>query len=490
MRIAIVASEAIPFSKTGGLADVAGTLFKEYLAMKHDALLFVPLYKSTAEQFSGIIRDSGVEFDVPMGDAVRTCKIFTGIMSAPTPNIYFIGNEDFFFRDELYGMPGGDYPDNDQRFAFFSKSVLEICKRLDLQIDIMHCNDWQTGLIPLYMKTLYRQVPVLKKTASIFTIHNLGYQGLFPPHTLEITGLGASVFNPEGVEFFGKVNFLKAGIIGADQITTVSKTYAEEIRSHEYGFGLEGILTKRSSSISGILNGIDYTEWDPLTDTFLDKKYDRSDLSGKQACKKQLIKKASLKSTAPGPLMCFIGRLSSQKGVDLLADAIPNLLGQGANMVVIGKGDGNYQAMLQTVSKRFRGSFFFYREFDESFAHLAYAGSDVFLMPSRYEPCGLGQMIAMRYGTLPVARKTGGLSDTIEDDKTGFLFGEYGLPAFINAVMRAVKAFEDNKAWRKMMTNAMKKDFSWKKSAQAYILVYQNALKINGGRAYSLTGAQ
>ena len=208
-----------------------------------------------------------------------------------------------------------DFPDNDQRFVFFSKSVLEICKKLDLEIDIMHCNDWQTGLIPLYLKTLYRQVPIFKKTASVFTIHNLGYQGLFPPHTLEITGLGASVFNPEGIEFFGKVNFLKAGIIGADQITTVSKTYAEEIRSREYGFGLEGILTKRSSYISGILNGIDYTEWDPLTDTFLAKNYDRSDLSGKQACKKQLIEKALLKSTAPGPLMCFMEGFHPRKGL-------------------------------------------------------------------------------------------------------------------------------------------------------------------------------
>ena len=480
MRIAIVTSEAIPFSKTGGLADVAGTLFKEYLAMKHDALLFVPFYKRTAEQFRGMISDTGIEIDIPMGNAVRTCKIHTGIMGAPIPNIYFIGNEDFFFRDELYGTPAGDYPDNDRRFVFFSKSVLEICKKLELQIDIMHCNDWQTGLIPLYMKTLYRQVPGFKKCASVFTIHNLGYQGLFPPDTLEITGLGATFFDPEGIEFFGKVNFLKAGIVGADEITTVSKTYAGEIRSHEYGFGLEGLLSKRSSSISGILNGIDYTAWDPLSDTFLAKNYDRSDLAGKQSCKKQLIKRTLLKSAAPGPLMCFIGRLSSQKGVDLLADAIPELLDQGRSMVVMGKGDGSYKAMLQAASKRFSDSFFFCGEFDEPLAHLVYAGSDLFLMPSRYEPCGLGQMIAMRYGTLPVARKTGGLADTIEDDKTGFLFGDYSLTAFMNAVRLAVKAFDDKKTWRKMIGNAMGKDFSWKKSTLEYIAVYKNALKING----------
>src|SRR5271157_2346511 len=288
MRIAIVSSEAVPFSKTGGLADVAGTLFKEFLAMKHDALLFVPFYKMTAERFSTTVHDSGIEIDIPIGNTVRTCKVFTSSIGGPTPNIYFIGNEDFFFRDELYGTPSGDYPDNDQRFAFFSRSVLEVCKRLDLKIEVMHCHDWQTGLIPLYMKTLYSDVPALKKAASVITIHNLGYQGLFPPQTLETTGLGASVFNPEGIEFYGKVNFLKAGIIGADLITTVSKTYSEEIRSPEFGFGLDGVLRKRNSSIVGIMNGIDYKEWDPSTDDLLVRNYDKSKLPGKQACKKEL----------------------------------------------------------------------------------------------------------------------------------------------------------------------------------------------------------
>jgi starch synthase len=483
MRIAIVASEAVPFSKTGGLADVAGTLFKEYLAMGHDAMLFVPFYKRTAEQFGAAIQDSGIEIDIPIGNSVRTCKIFTGTMGGPAPNIYFIGNEDFFFRDELYGTPSGDYPDNDQRFAFFSKSVLDICKRMDRPIDIMHCNDWQAGLIPLYMKTLYRDVPALKNTASILTIHNLGYQGIFPPQTLETTGLGMSVFNPEGLEFFGKVNFLKAGIVGADIITTVSKTYAEEMLSPEFGFGLDGVLRKRGPSLVGILNGIDYTEWDPSTDMFLAKKYNRSDLSGKQACKKHLIEKTSLKNNTSGPLMCFIGRLSSQKGLDLLADAVPGLLDLGANIVVLGKGDDHYQSMMLALNNRFGGSFFFHAGFDEPLAHLAYAGSDVFLMPSKYEPCGLGQMIAMRYGTLPVAHRTGGLSDTIDDDKTGFLFGEYSLPLFMHSVGQVLKTFADKKAWRKMIRNAMNKDFSWEKSAQAYIAIYQNALKWIRGEA-------
>ncbi len=479
MRIAIVSSEAVPFSKTGGLADVAGTLFRKFLSMKHDALLFIPYYKTTAERFSAKIRDSGIEMDIPIGNTARPCKVLTSSIGGPTPNIYFIGNENFFFRDELYGTPSGDYPDNDQRFAFFSKSVLEVCKRLDLQIDVMHCHDWQTALIPLLMKTLYSYVPSLKKAASVITIHNLGYQGIFPPQTLEITGLGASVFNPEGIEFYGKVNFLKAGIVGADLITTVSNTYSEEIRTPEFGFGLDGVLRKRGASIVGIINGIDYKEWDPSTDDFLVNNYDKSNLLGKQACKKELIKKASLDNATRGPLICFIGRLSYQKGIDLLAEAIPDLLKEGANIVVIGQGDDHYQAMLDSVRKRSHGGFFFYTEFDEPFARLAYAGSDIFLMPSRYEPCGLGQMIAMRYGTIPVARKTGGISDTIEDDKTGFLFGEYSLTSFMQAVRRALKTFNDKKAWLEMMRNAMDKDFSWKKSAQKYIAIYQNAIYQN-----------
>ncbi|MBF0557933.1 MAG: glycogen synthase [Nitrospirae bacterium] len=478
MRIALAASEAIPFSKTGGLADVVGTLFKEYRTMKHEVTLFVPLYKKTAEMFSDIIRDSGLEIDIPLAGSVRRCKVYTATMGSPAANVYFIGSEDYFFRDELYGTSSGDYHDNDQRFVFFSRSVLEICRSRNIPIDIMHCHDWHTGLIPLYMKTLYRQVHAFEKTVSVFTIHNLGYQGIFPSQTLDITGLGMSVFNPEGIEFYGKVNFLKAGIVSADILTTVSKAYAEEILSPEFGFGLDGALKTRASDLFGIVNGIDYTQWDPFTDKFLPRNYDVSNISAKDSCKRHLMEKTSMRKDAPGPLMCFVGRLSSQKGLDLLSDAVPRLIDKGAKVLVVGKGDASYQAELQTLSERFSDSFFLNTGFDEPFAHLAYAGSDFFLMPSRYEPCGLGQMIAMRYGTIPVAHRTGGLSDTIEDGKTGFLFGELSLPAFMRAANRAFKAFSDKRCLRKMIKNAMSKDFSFKKAAKAYIGIYQNALQL------------
>jgi starch synthase len=487
MKIAIVTSEAVPFSKTGGLADATGTLFKEYLKMGLDAYLFVPFYKITKERFKDI-RDTGIEIDIPLGKAVRKCRIMrlelraeglnSKIKTQNSPNVFFIGSDEFFGRDELYGTPHGDYPDNDQRFTFFCMGILETCKKLKMEIDIMHCHDWQTGLVPLYLKTLYKGNSVFRKTKSILTIHNIGYQGWFPPQTMEITGFGWELFNPEGIEFYGQVNFLKAGIIGADVITTVSKTYAKEILTPEYGFGLDGILRKRADSILGILNGLDYSEWDPSSDKFLPRTYTYNKsrisdvLAGKLECKRELMRRCSLKGGVDIPLMCFIGRLSGQKGIDILAEAIPGSIESGANIIIIGKGEERYHSRIESESKRFGGRLFFHPGFDEALAHIGYAGSDIFLMPSRYEPCGLGQMIAMRYGTIPVARRTGGPSDTIEDGKTGFLFEEYSKDALPKGITRAVSVFSVKDCWQRIIKNAMSKDFSSKRSAGLYLKAY------------------
>ncbi len=476
MKVAIVTSEAVPFSKTGGLADVTGTLFKEYLKMGIEAFLFVPLYKKTAEQFREDIQDTGIEIDIPLGKAMRRCKVFSTPLLhhsiTPLPRIFFIGNEEYFGREELYGTAKGDYSDNDQRFAFFSKSVLEICKRLDINPDIMHCNDWQTGIIPLYLKTLYKDSHVFRKTRSLITIHNLGYQGIFPPQAMEITGLGWELFHMDGVEFYGNMNFLKAGIVGADIITTVSNTYAKEILTPGAGFGLDGILRKRADCIYGILNGIDYEEWSPSADKFLPYAYNERRLSGKAKCKAELMKMCFLKGNLNTPVLCFVGRLSDQKGIDMLADVIPEIIATGANIVIIGKGEEYYQTLLSSMKNRFGGRFFFYSGFDEPTAHLAYAGSDIFLMPSRYEPCGLGQMIAMHYGTIPLARKTGGLADTIEDGETGFLFDEYSQPALMRCIRRALISYNNKKFWQGMIKGAMSRDFSWEKSARLYLDIY------------------
>ncbi|MFZ5998756.1 MAG: glycogen synthase [Nitrospirota bacterium] len=493
MRIAIVASEAVPFSKTGGLADVAGTLYKEFLGMGHEVYLFVPLYRRTWTQFKSELQDTGMELDIPLGKATRKCKVFTIKKDAASPihrftgSVFFIGNDEFFDRDELYGTPAGDYPDNDQRFTFFCKSVLELCIRLGISPEVLQCNDWQTGLIPLYLKTLYRGAPVFRDTVSVITIHNLGYPGLFPFQTLQITGWGTDLFNPDGIEFYGKCNFLKAGIVGADRITTVSKTYAKEILTPGSGFGLDGILRKRSDSLVGIVNGIDYTEWNPATDGFIRKTYTVSDLSGKRECKKELIQHCAFKGGVQMPLICFIGRLSAQKGLDIFSDAVPDLVAGGSNILVIGKGDELYHTMMHALSKQFSRSVYFYSEFNESFAHAAYAGADIFLMPSRYEPCGLGQMIAMHYGTIPVARKTGGITDTVEDGSVGFLFEEYSTVALMQAVDRALAVYENKTAWQKLVKNAMRKDFSWKKSAEEYITLYREALASKAAAGPALT---
>lgn len=482
MKVAIVTSEAIPYSKTGGLADVAGTLFKEYIKMGLETYLFIPLYMTTKKQFAKEIHDTGVEIDVLIGKEIKKGRVFR------SQNVFFVGNDEYFDRDELYGTAAGDYPDNDRRFTFFCKMVLEICKRLNIDIDIMHCNDWQTGLIPLFLKTLYKDSQIFNKTHSLITIHNLGYQGIFPQQTMEITGLGPELFNPDGIEFYGNVNFLKAAIISADAITTVSKTYAKEILTPEYGFGMEGVLKNRADKIYGVLNGIDYNEWNPSSDNLLPRNYSsnysslgsKSDLAGKTTCKKSLIQKCSFKGNTDTPLLCFIGRLSHQKGMDILVDALPGLIkpvpneyeGNEINIIIIGKGDEHYHRALDLAKKRFSKNIFYYPLFDEAFAHLAYAGSDIFLMPSRYEPCGLGQMIAMRYGTIPVARKTGGIADTIEDGKTGFLFEDHSAHSLSTAINRALKSYSDKKIWSKIIGNAMGMDFSWERSAKMYIEIY------------------
>ncbi len=493
MKIALVSSEAIPYSKTGGLADVAGTLFREYAKRNADTYLFVPLYRETAERFRESIADTGTEIDIPLGPVVKKCRVFTEAKKGRKKDqghVYFISNDEYFGRDELYGTPSGDYPDNDLRFVFFCRSVIEICRKLELSFDILHCNDWQTGLVPLYLMTLYWDDPVFKDTRTVLTIHNLGYQGLFPASALDITGLGRDIFSPEGIEFYGNVNFLKAGIISADAVTTVSGTYSKEILTPEKGFGLDGVLRKRSGSLFGVLNGIDYGEWDPAGDRFLPASYTLSDLSGKGRCKKELMSRCGLKGSMATPLFCFIGRLSTQKGVGLLADSIDDLMKSGPDLFILGKGDIRFHDMLQGYARKYPGRIYFGTGFDEELAHLAYAGSDIFLMPSSYEPCGLGQMIAMRYGTIPVAFDTGGLADTISGPgghverffcekiygkikETGFLFNNYSSESFLDEIRKSLCIFYNRDVWRKLIVNAMGRDFSWKKSVESYMDIYR-----------------
>jgi starch synthase len=481
MKILIAASEAVPYAKTGGLADVAGALVKEYKGMKKEAYIILPLYRSI-KKGSVSLKDTGLKIKVPIGEKVMEARLFHDKSSA-----YFIEHEDFFNREELYGTPRGDFADNASRFIFFSRGVLEACKRLKFQPDVIHCNDWQTGLVPLYIKTLYKIDPFFKGTTSLLTIHNLGYQGLFPATQMPLTGLGRELFNPEGVEFYGMINFLKAGLISADVLTTVSNTYAKEILLKEFGFGLEGVLKTREDNLFGVLNGIDYDEWNPSRDMLISEQFSSNDLHGKAVCKKRLIKEALL-DKVNRPLIGLVGRLSTQKGLDLVLQSLEELVSLGVNLILLGKGDELFQVGLSEAARKYKGRVSVNIGFDESLAHKIYAGSDFFLIPSRYEPCGLGQLISMRYGSIPIGRKTGGIADTITDYSplaskgTGFLFSDFTPSAMQDAVKRALCLYTDSSKMKKVVIDAMKMDFSWKRSAEKYIQLYDYAIKKKKGR--------
>jgi starch synthase len=499
MRIALIASEAVPFSKTGGLADVAGTLYRKYCRMGIEVSLFVPLYKTTRINFSASLTDTGIALDIPLGADTKTCRVFTinenPLSKKNSCSVYFISNSEFFERDELYGTTTGDYPDNASRFSFFCRSVLETCKKLSLQFDLLHCHDWQTGLIPLYIETLYWNDPLFVNTKTMITIHNMGYQGIFPSAALGITGLSNDLFTPAGIEFYGNINFLKAGLISADLITTVSDTYAKEILTPEFGFGLDGVLMTRRDILYGVMNGIDCQEWDPATDRLLPAIYTEASLAGKKRCKHKLMVRCSFKGTADTPLLCFIGRISAQKGIALLADSMEAIVKTGTNLFILGRGDALLEQRIIDCSTKFPLNVHFEAGFDERLAHLAYAGADIFLMPSLYEPCGLGQMIAMRYGAVPLGYNTGGLADSInpagselsltlsgkksvKTDATGFLFLKYGKVAFTNELKSALSAYANKSGWKQIIQNGMKKDFSWETSARRYIELYLGAIKV------------
>ena len=476
MKILIVTPEAVPYVKTGGLADVTGALVKEYRRMGEEAYIILPLYKKTKGGQSSL-RDTGIKIRVPAGDKIREGKIFSNQSPA-----YFIGCDEFFDRQELYGTPKGDYSDNASRFIFFSRGVLETCKRLNLKPDIIHCNDWQTALIPFYLKTLYKEDDFFIKTATLLTVHNLGYQGLFSSSEMPLTGVGRELFNPEDIKFYGKINFLKAGLISADILTTVSNAYAKEILYKEFGFGLEGVLKKRETDLYGVINGIDYEEWDPSKDKFIPENFSIENLKGKAECRRQLVRELSFE-TEKRPLIGMVGRFCAQKGLDLVLESIAELLSLEVNLVILGRGDEAFHIGFSEAAKEYKGRFSVITGSEEPLAHKIYAGSDFFLIPSRYEPCGLVQLIASRYGSIPIARRTGGLADTIQDydpltsEGTGFLFSDYTPSAMLDAIKRALCVYTDRDKMQKMIINVMKKDFSWERSAKRYIELYNVAIE-------------
>ena len=482
MHIAFAASECVPFSKTGGLADVVGALPRALAAMGHDVSVYLPRHRQTklidAEM---MVRSITIPFD----DEYRFCSVVES-GSGGGVKYYFVEYPPYFDRESLYGTAAGDYPDNAERFYLFSRAVLEASKVIGVP-QVFHCHDWQTALIPVMLKTLYAEDPAFHDVASVFTIHNMGYQGLFPPDTLPLLMLPWELFTMSKMEFFGQVNFLKGALIHADYVTTVSKKYSQEIQTTENGFGLDGVLRNRAGSVAGILNGVDYNEWSPQTDKFIAAKYSSQDLSGKLHCKKDLLNAFGIaNATAKVPVIGIVSRFAAQKGFDLITQIIDRLAREEIILVVLGSGDKVYEETFQRLNRQFPNKIAVKVAFDNAVAHKIEAGADMFLMPSRYEPCGLNQIYSLKYGTVPIVRATGGLDDTIEPwdalsgKGTGFKFTEYTGEALLSSIKQALLAFRDLSSWQKLMRNGMSHDFSWGASAQEYAKVYDKARHLHG----------
>ena len=459
MKIVICASEVVPFAKTGGLADVAGALPSALEKEGQDVIIIMPCYKAVRNGKFGLKK---VKEDVSFALTGKNIKV------------YFIENDAYFNRDFLYGDKTGDYKDNLERFSYFSKRALDLLKEINFQPDVIHVHDWQASLIPVYLKTLYKNDSFYKGTRTILTIHNIGYQGLFAKEEFPKLGLDWSLFTMEGIEFYDKINFLKGGMEFADLINTVSPTYSKEIQTKEFGFGLEGVLAKRSNALFGILNGLDYDIWNPETDKFIAKNFSLNSAADKAKDKEDLQKFCGLPLKKDVPLFGIVSRLAEQKGFDILAEAIEKICKSDLQLVILGTGDLKYHILLEGMVKKYPKVISLHLKFDDALAHKIYAGSDIFLMPSKYEPCGLGQLISLRYGTIPLVFKTGGLADTV-NDKNGFVFSKYSKDELLKSVNKALKAFSVKKSWMALVEHAMQDDFSWGESAREYIKLYAKA---------------
>ena len=474
MKVAFVASEGVPFSKTGGLADVVGALPKALAALGHEVEVILPRYRSTPE---GASVPHARSLTLALGSGYKFAAVQDG-GRAHQVQTYLIECPEYFDRDGLYQDKGEDYPDNAHRFAAFSMAALEFLKHGATSPDIIHCHDWETALVPIYLRSLYQEDSYFGKTSVVFTIHNLGYQGLFPPHLLPQISLHASLFTIDALEYYGRVNLLKGGILFSDFITTVSRKYAEEIQTPEFGCGLEGVLHSRADRLQGIVNGVDYAEWDPATDKLLAANYTPTNLKGKEACKKALLEKMGVQTPVlRRPVIGIVSRFASQKGFDLIATIAEQLAALDLYVVALGTGEPPHEELFRTMAAKYPEKFLVKIAYDNTLAHQIEAGSDMFLMPSRYEPCGLNQIYSLKYGAVPIVRATGGLDDTIEafDGKsgTGFKFQEYSPQALLATIHAALEAYQTPKIWQHLRQNGMKKDFSWTTSARAYSQIYE-----------------
>lgn len=483
MKILFVSSEGLPYSKTGGLADVVEALPKTLVELGHEVAVLLPRYRDNK-----IISTLIPSVTVALGDRLRFPAIGEG---QPVNGVryFFVDDPAFFDRAQLYGDKGVDYPDNAERFAEFSRAAIELVKRAWMP-EVIHCHDWQSALIPVLLRTQHADDPAVQALPVVLTIHNLGYQGLFPQTAVRKIGLPDRMFTMDSLEFYGKVNFLKGGLIYADYLTTVSRRYAKEIRTPEYGCGLEGVIRNRGERLVGILNGVDYAVWSPETDTLIAQQYSAKDLNGKKTCKKDLLAAFGLpEENLERPVVGIVSRFADQKGFDLIAEIADDLMKEDVAIVALGTGQPVYEKLFQNLAEKYSGRASVKIGYDNGLAHKIEAGADLFLMPSRYEPCGLNQIYSLRYGTVPVVRATGGLDDTIENynaktqQGTGFKFQEYDGESLLECIRAALKAYHDPKAWRALQGHGMARDFSWRSSAKEYAVLYKMAKQARIQRA-------
>jgi len=486
INVAFCVSEAVPFAKTGGLADVAGALPHSLKKINTEPIVIMPGY--------GFIFNKGFNLKKIAQDLVVDMNSHyreSFDLYSSTENgvdFYFVKNDNFFNRENLYGTPEGDYTDNNVRFGFFSKAIFKVLEKISFKADIVHLHDHHFALAAVILRDfkLSSKNDIFKKTGTVFTIHNLAYQGIYDSSTLDICGISRKHYSIDGLEFFGKVNFMKAGILYSDKITTVSPTYSKEILTGQFGYGLENVLSNRKKDITGIINGIDYKLWNPATDSSIFANYDAGNPDGKRLCKEKLLSNFfSKKADINSPVLGMVSRLSEQKGIDLVASAMDEIMKDELYLIILGTGDEKYHELLQKLQSKYKEKFSLVIGYSDKISREIYSGADIFLMPSNYEPCGLGQLISLKYGTIPVVRNTGGLADTIIDIKTtedikrggqGFKFSEYSWNMFHSALKRAVNFYKNKNLWNEIILNGMKCNYSWDYSAEKYKDLYETAL--------------
>jgi starch synthase len=486
MHIVFAASECSPWAKTGGLGEVMGALPRQIADLGHQVTVFLPYYRQVRER---LVAEGAPEHNVaiesltiPFGYYSRFATILDG-GKADGVQMYFVDCPEMFDRESLYAVPSGEYADNWERFGLFCRAVLEATKQLGVP-DVFHLHDWQAALVPVYLKTLYAGDPVLRNRPTVLSIHNAGYQGLYPPQTTEKLLFPWDIFTMDRLEHYDKFNFLKGGIVYSDLLTTVSPRYAQEIQTSEFGEGLEGALRKRAADLVGILNGVDYVEWNPAADGNIAAHYSPENLAGKAECRRDLLHAFGAGTVSDSTaVLGMVTRLATQKGIDLLEKIAVQLMKEDVVLVVLGTGEQYYENLLRSLAFEFPDRVLVKIAYDDMLAHKVEAGSDMFLMPSHYEPCGLNQIYSLKYGTPPVVRGTGGLEDTVEEwdpearNGTGFKFHSYKPEDFLTAIQRALAVFKDKDAWHQLMRDGMAKDYSWTRSAAEYVEVYERVAR-------------